>query len=98
LDNIIAQLWPHINVAGSKMTKDIADPMFKEMLPGPLSTLHFTKVDLGPVPLQLSNFCVTKTETDGISLDLNVDWVGKSDIELDGEMIPKIVSSSPGTL
>ncbi|KAL3425248.1 Extended synaptotagmin-2 [Phlyctema vagabunda] len=90
LNDIVAQLWPHINVAGSKMTKEIADPMFKSMLPGPLATLHFTKVDLGHVPFILSNVLVTRTETNSIKLDLNVDWAGKCDIELDGNMIPAV--------
>ena len=66
--------------------------MFKTMLPGPLATLHFTKIDLGPVPLRLSNAKTTKTEVDGIKLDLNVDWVGKADIEMDANMIPALVS------
>jgi len=76
------------------MTKEIAEPMFKTMLPGPLSSLHFSKVDLGPVPLRFSNVTVQKTEHSGIKLDLDLDWDGKCDIELDGDMIPKIVSFS----
>ncbi|KAL5315870.1 hypothetical protein ACEPPN_016743 [Leptodophora sp. 'Broadleaf-Isolate-01'] len=90
LNDIVAQLWPHINVAGSKMIKEIAEPMFKSMLPGPLATLHFTKIDLGHVPLSLSNVLVTKTETGNIKLDLNADWAGKCDIQLDGNMIPTL--------
>lgn len=74
------------------MINDIAGPMFKTMLPGPLASLHFTKVDLGSVPMVFSNVRVTKTATDGIKLDLNVDWNGKCDIQLDGDMIPKLVS------
>jgi Ca2+-dependent lipid-binding protein len=91
LNDIIEQLWPNINVAGSQMIKEIADPMFKTMLPGPLATLHFKKVDLGTVPMRMSNVVATRTETRGIKLDLNVDWDGKCDIELDGEMIPVLV-------
>lgn len=90
LNDIVAQLWPNINVAGCKMTKDIVEPMFKTMLPGPLASLHFTKIDLGAVPLRLSNVLATKTDTDGIKLDMNVDWDGKCDIELDGDMIPAL--------
>lgn len=86
------QLWPNINAAGSKMVKEIVEPMFKTMLPGPLATLHFTKIDLGPVPLRLSNAKTTKSEADGIKLDLNVDWVGQADIEMDADMIPALVS------
>ncbi len=78
LNDIVAQLWPNINVAGSKMTMDIANPMFKTMLPGPLASLHFTKVDLGPIPMTVSKVLATKTDTNGIKLDLNVDWKGES--------------------
>ncbi|KAK0347130.1 hypothetical protein LTR91_023257 [Friedmanniomyces endolithicus] len=90
LNDIVAQLWPNINVAGSKMTMDIANPMFKTMLPGPLASLHFTKVDLGPIPMTVSKVLATKTDTNGIKLDLNVDWKGKADIELKGNMIPTL--------
>ena len=92
LNDIVAQLWPNINVAGCKMARDIAEPMFKSMLPGPLASLHFTKLDLCQVPFQLSNCLVTKTETGSIKLDLNVDWAGKCDIELDASMMPTVVS------
>lgn len=61
------------------------------MLPGPLATLHFTKIDLGTVPLVLSNVKVTKTPQDGIKLDLDVDWKGQCDIQLDANMMPKAV-------
>ena len=74
------------------MVKDIVEPMFKTMLPGPLASLHFTKIELGSKPLVLSNVKVTKTPHDGIKLDLNVDWDGECDIQLDGTMIPKLVS------
>ncbi|KIX99925.1 uncharacterized protein Z520_04562 [Fonsecaea multimorphosa CBS 102226] len=90
LNDIVKYLWPNINAAGSKMVKEIVEPMFKTMLPGPLATLHFTKIDLGPVPLRLSNAKTTKSEEHGIILDLNVDWVGKADIELDADMIPAL--------
>ena len=67
--------------------------MFKTMLPGPLATLHFTKIDLGPVPLRLSNAKTTRTEADGIKLDMNVEWKGKADIEMDADYIPALVSA-----
>lgn len=76
-------LWPNVNVAVSEIIKTTVEPMFKTMLPGPLKTLHFTKIDLGPVPMKLSNAKTTKSDVDGIKLDLNLDWVGKADIELD---------------
>lgn len=74
------------------MIKQVVEPMFKTMLPGPLSSLHFTKIDFGTVPVVFSNVNVTKTELDGIHLEMNVDWKGKCDIELDADMMPGLVS------
>jgi hypothetical protein len=79
------------------MIKGIAEPMFAKMLPAPLNTLVFEKVDLGAVPIQFSDIVVTKTDSGGIKLDLGVDWDGQCDIELNASMIPKIVGW-PGSL
>src|SRR5262245_28237672 len=88
LNDIVAQLWPNINAAGSRMTKEIVEPMFASMLPGPLATLHFVKLDLGSTPMRLSKVDVHKTENQGIKLDMDLDWDGKCDIELEGKMVP----------
>ncbi|KAK6840737.1 Extended synaptotagmin-3 [Apiospora arundinis] len=90
LNDIIAQLWPNINVAGSRMVKEIVEPMFAEMLPGPLASLRFTKVDLGSIPLRVSAVDVHKTDNEGIKLDMDVVWEGDSDIDLDGHLVPKL--------
>lgn len=95
LNDIVKQLWPNINASVSKIIKESVEPMFKTMLPGPLKTLHFTKIDLGPVPLRLSNAKTTKSELHGVKLDLNLDWKGKADIELDADMMPALVSYHP---
>lgn len=75
------------------MIKEIVEPILASTLPGPLANLRFTKLDLGPIPLRLSAVDVHKSTTGGIKLDMNVTWESKSDIELDGKMLPKIVSS-----
>ncbi|KAF7525344.1 hypothetical protein G7054_g11129 [Neopestalotiopsis clavispora] len=90
LNDIIEQLWPNINVAGCRMVKEIVEPMFASMLPGPLASLKFVKLDLGPVPIRVSAVDVHKADNDGIKLDMDVTWDGKSDIELDGKMVPKL--------
>jgi hypothetical protein len=92
LNDIVAQLWPNINVAGCDIVKTTVEPMFKSMLPGPLSSLHFTKLDLGTVPLKISNVLATKNEIGSIKLDMNVDWDGQCDIQLDANMMPALVS------
>ncbi|KAK1517081.1 C2 domain-containing protein [Colletotrichum costaricense] len=90
LNDIIEQLWPNINVAGCRMVKEIVEPMFATMLPGPLASLKFVKLDLGTVPMQVAEVDVHKVDNGGIKLDMDVIWEGKSDIELDGKMVPKL--------
>lgn len=92
LNDLVAQLWPNIDVAGSQMIKEIVDPMFKTMLPAPMSSLHFTKVELGNVPIRLTNVTSIKLENGAIELDMNVDWEGKCDIELEADYMPGLVS------
>lgn len=91
LNDIIAQLWPNINVAGSRMIKEIVEPMFAEMLPGPLAKLQFVGIDLGTIPMRVSAVDVHKTDNQGIKLDMDVVWEGDSDIDLDAHMVPKLV-------
>lgn len=55
--------------------------------------MHFTKIDFGDVPIKFSNVKTTRTEADGIKLDMNVDWDGDADIELDADYIPQLVSA-----
>jgi hypothetical protein len=91
LNDLVAQLWPNINVAGCKMIKEIVEPILASTLPGPLANLRFVKIDLGDVPMHLSEVDTHKTSAGGIQLEMDVTWDSKSDIELDGSMVPKIV-------
>ena len=91
LNDLVKQLWPNMAVATARSIKQIVEPMFATMLPAPLNTLVFEKIDLGAVPLHFENVVVHATENGGIGLDMDVDWDGNSDIELNAKMIPKIV-------
>ena len=78
-------------MATARSIKEITEAMFPTMLPAPLNTLYYKKIDLGHVPMHLENVDVHTTENGGIALELDVDWDGACDIELDGRMVPKIV-------
>ena len=67
------------------------EPILASTLPGPLGNLRFTKIDFGHIPIGFSNVDVHKTKTDGIKLDMDMDWEGVCDFELDGKMVPKVV-------
>jgi hypothetical protein len=96
LNDLVKLLWPNIRVAAGNLIKEIVEPMFAQMLPAPLDTLHFEKIDLGAIPIHLANIVVTQTDTGGgIKLDVDVEWDGECDIELNAKMIPKIVSFCP---
>lgn len=87
LNDIVKQLWDYINVAGSQMVKDIVEPMFKEMLPGPLSSLYFKKIHLGQRPMKFANIDVHARSEEVIKLDVDILWDGDVDIELAAKMI-----------
>jgi len=73
LSDILAQFWSYINAAASKSIKESVEPEFKT-LPGPLSTLHFVKVDLGDVPIRLDNIVVHDIDkaTNTLQMDLDI--------------------------
>jgi len=90
LNDLIKQLWPNMSVAIADIVKANVEGLFKQMLPSMLNGLAFTKMDLGPVPIHISNVDVHQTENNGVKLDVDLDWDGKSDIELSGGIVPKI--------
>ena len=69
----------------------MVEPILASTLPGPLANLKFVKLDLGNVPIQFSHVDVHKTTNEGIKLDMDLNWEGACDIELDGARVPKIV-------
>jgi Synaptotagmin-like mitochondrial-lipid-binding domain/C2 domain len=91
LNEIMAGMQPYIRIAASQMILDIVGPIFKT-LPGPLSSLHFTKVDIGSVPFKFSNVNVDQVKSKGgvdtLSFEMDVQWDGDLDIEMDADYIP----------
>lgn len=99
LTDLIASIWPQINAAVSSQVKATVEPMFAEMLPGPLKSLHFNKLSLGDVPLRLDNCivhdCQTRTTPSGtvvkqVKIDIDVIWDGQCDIELKADYVGRL--------
>lgn len=78
LTDILAQLWSYIKVAAAASIRESVEPEFKT-LPGPLSGLKFTKIDLGNVPIRMDNVVVHKCDTKNNTLqfDLDLVWDGE---------------------
>lgn len=84
LSAVMRELWPYIDKAAAAMVKEMMEPMFADMLPGPLKTLKFTKLDLGTVPVELDNVLVHKRSNDDklVQFDLDIVWNGDCDIQM----------------
>lgn len=90
LNDMVAQMWDYINIGGAKLVKEIVEPIFAEMLPGPLKSLHFTKIDLGKVPITFDNIDVHSRSKDSVKLDVDMIWHGECDVELDASGLPAV--------
>jgi Ca2+-dependent lipid-binding protein len=87
LSDMMNRLWPYINVSGSDMIRETVEPMFKDMLPGPLATLRFTKVDLGKVPMRIDNVVVHDLKDGTVQFDMDITWDSDSDIQLKADYV-----------
>lgn len=96
LTEIIHQLWKHINVAGSNMIKEIMEPKFKTMMPGPLASLHFTKLDLGPTPMRMDNIVVHEIKDGCVQFDMDLLWKADCDIQMKADYGVKLGVKSIG--
>ena len=70
-----------MSIAGADVVKESVEPSFQD-LPGPLSSLHFEKVDLGSIPIAFDRIDVHTKDSDSIKLDIDVVWDGTCDIRL----------------
>lgn len=82
LTDLVKQLWVHLSPALGDTIKTAVEPIFKDLLPGPLSSLHFTKLDLGKVPMSMDNIVVQPVKDGKIQCDIDVVWDGACDIQL----------------
>ena len=87
MTDLLDRLWPHINAAGSAIIRDTVEPMFADMMPSPFKSLHFTKVDLGKVPIRLDNILVHELRDGNVQMDMDVSWQSNSDIQLQAQYV-----------
>jgi len=90
LNDLLAEMWPSTAIAAEKIIRDTVEPMFAELLPGPLKTLKFTKLDLGDAPFTFSNVDVHSRRAGFLRLNLDMAWDGDADIELKADHVPAL--------
>jgi len=108
LSDLVSRIWPYLSKAGENIIKDTIEPTFKETLPGPLSSLKFTKLSLGEVPLVLDNILVRDLRKiddagdafgknkDYLQFEWDVTWQSDCDIKLSTDKIKGIAAISFG--
>ena len=81
-------MWPYLSVAASKLIKGIAEPMFEDLLPGPLKKTKFLSIDLGTKPVKLDHVVLNRS-AGSIELHVDIVWDGNVRIELKSPAVGK---------
>lgn len=90
LNDLLGQIWPSTAIAAEKIIRETVEPLFAELLPGPLKTLRFTKLNLGAAPPTFDNVDVHSRRAGFLRLNLDVAWDGAADIELKADHVPAL--------
>mmetsp|Transcript_100272 Transcript_100272/g.239063 ORF Transcript_100272/g.239063 Transcript_100272/m.239063 type:complete len:559 (-) Transcript_100272:99-1775(-) len=81
LNDLVATLWPKVDLAVQKIVQEQVTPQLQASMPGPLKGTHFKKFTLGTVTPRLGPIELVKRE-DGLKLVLGVDYQSDVDIEI----------------
>ncbi|KAL7590015.1 hypothetical protein Lser_V15G37955 [Lactuca serriola] len=79
----LTKIWPYVDEAASELIKANVEPILEQYRPIVLSSLTFSKLTLGTVAPQFTGVCVIEDESDGITLELEMNWDGNPSIILD---------------
>ncbi|KAM0020925.1 putative C2 domain, synaptotagmin-like mitochondrial-lipid-binding domain, C2 domain superfamily [Helianthus debilis subsp. tardiflorus] len=83
LNSHLTKIWPHVDEAASELIKANVEPILEQYRPIVLSSLTFSRLTLGTVAPQFTGVSVIEDESDGITLELEVNWDGNPSIILD---------------
>ncbi|KAD3067856.1 hypothetical protein E3N88_35736 [Mikania micrantha] len=83
LNSHLTKIWPYVDEAASELIKANVEPILEQYRPIVLSSLTFSKLTLGTVAPQFTGVSVIEDETDGITLELELNWDGNPSIILD---------------
>ncbi len=94
LSDIVARLWPYMSKAIATSAREAVEPSFQDTLPGPLSSLKFTKLELGDVPIVIDNILVRQLrkiddaggvygkDSNFLQFEWDITWQSDCDIQL----------------
>ncbi|XP_023545860.1 synaptotagmin-5-like isoform X2 [Cucurbita pepo subsp. pepo] len=80
----LTKIWPYVNEAASDLIKASVEPVLEQYRPIILSSLKFSRFTLGTVAPQFTGISIIEDGgTDGITMELEMQWDGNQSIILD---------------
>ncbi|XP_058115644.1 synaptotagmin-5 isoform X1 [Magnolia sinica] len=79
----LTKIWPYVNEAASELIKTSVEPVLEQYRPVILSSLKFSKLTLGTVAPQFTGVTILEDGSEGITMELEVQWDGNPSIVLD---------------
>jgi hypothetical protein len=86
---IVKQLWPYLNPAICNAIRAAVEPMLRD-LPGPLTTLRFTELDLGIENFVLGQATVHDLKNGFLQFDMDVSYVTNRRISLKASYVGSV--------
>ncbi|XP_074351091.1 synaptotagmin-5-like [Apium graveolens] len=84
LNEHLTKIWPYVDEAASELIKTNVEPILEQYRPIILSSLKFSKLTLGTVAPQFTGVSIIEDGcTDGITMELEMQWDGNPSIILD---------------
>ncbi|KAL3623966.1 Synaptotagmin-5 [Castilleja foliolosa] len=79
----LEKIWPYVNEAASELIKANVEPVLEQYRPVILASLTFSKFTLGTVAPQFTGVTIIEDGSEGITMELEMQWDGNPSIVLD---------------
>ncbi|KAH6819161.1 Calcium-dependent lipid-binding family protein [Perilla frutescens var. frutescens] len=79
----LEKIWPYVNEAASELIKANVEPVLEQYRPVILASLKFSKFTLGTVAPQFTGVSIIEDGSEGITMELEMQWDGNPNIILD---------------
>ncbi|KAG6413785.1 hypothetical protein SASPL_126500 [Salvia splendens] len=79
----LEKIWPYVNEAASELIKANVEPVLEQYRPVILASLTFSKFTLGTVAPQFTGVSIIEDGSEGITMELEMQWDGNPNIVLD---------------
>ncbi|XP_060210079.1 synaptotagmin-5-like isoform X1 [Lycium barbarum] len=83
LNSHLEKLWPYVDEAASELVRSSVEPILEQYRPVILASLKFSKFTLGTVAPQFTGISIIEDGSEGITMELEMQWDGNPSIILD---------------